>query len=160
MTRTFAPWVEPVARQLRESRGEIARVARSFPAAVWSGPSPLEGWTYKDLLAHLATGDWVCQTVLRAVVGNERLDLAAISLDAVNAGNARLLEERKGRPVEELIAEVETEGEETQRLLAQLAEGHEQRTQQDAPMSLGDYLRMFPQHDQGHLAELRPALEG
>ena len=123
-------------------------------------PSPLEGWTYRDLLAHLSTGDWVCQTILRSVVSNKPLDLAVINLDHINAGNARLLEERKGRSVEELIAEVEAEGEETQELLARLAPEHEQRTQEGAPMSLGQYLRdAFPAHDRDHLAQLRTALD-
>jgi len=123
-------------------------------------PSPLEGWTYKDVLAHLATGDWVCQTILRSVVTNKPLDLAVINLDYINAGNARLLAERKERSVEELIAEVEAEGEETQELLAQLSEGDEGRTQEGAPMSLGQYLKdAFPGHDRDHAAHLRTALD-
>src|SRR3972149_8020628 len=117
-TRAFAPWVAPVAQQLRESRQEIVRTARRVLPEMWSMPSPLEGWTYKDVLAHLATGDWVCQTILRAVVTNKPLDLAVINLDYINAGNAPLLAERKERSVEELIAGVATESEETQALLA------------------------------------------
>ncbi len=155
--RTFASWVEPIAAQLRESRRQIADVARSIPDEAWGGPTLLEGWTNKDLLAHLATGDWVCQTVLRAAVANEPLDMAAFA--DIDAGNARRLEERAGRSVEELIAEGEAKGAETQELLARLTEADEERRQEDAPMSLGEYLRMFPQHDQGHLAELRAALE-
>jgi len=123
-------------------------------------PSPLEGWTYKDVLAHLATGDWVCQTILHSVVTNKPLDLAVINLDYINAGNARLLAERKERSVEELVAEVEAEGEETQELLAQLNEGDEGRTQEGAPMSLSQYLRdAFPAHDRDHVAHLRTALD-
>jgi len=155
--RTFASWVEPVVAQLRESRRQIVELARSIPAEAWSKPSPDEGWTHKDTLTHLATGDWVCQTVLRAAVANEPLDMAAFA--DIDAGNARRLEERAGRTVEELIAEVEAEGAETQELLARLTEADEERRQEDAPMSLGEYLRMFPQHDQGHLADLRTALE-
>ncbi len=157
--RTFAPWVEPIAEQLRESRAQVVGVAHQILAELWRLPSPLRGWTNKDLLAHLATGDWVCQTVLHAVTANEPLDLAAIGLDAVNAGNARLLEERRERSVEELIAELEAEGAETQELLGHLTEEDEGRTQDGAPMSLGDYLRGFPEHDRQHLSELRTALE-
>jgi len=104
-TRTFAAWVEPVARELREGRGEIARTARKFLPEMWTMPSPLEGWTYKDLLAHLATGDWVFQTMLRQTLGIENALPAQATLEFVNEGNARLLAERKDTSIEELIAE-------------------------------------------------------
>ncbi len=156
-TRTFAPWVQPVANELRQGRWEIARVARQVPPELWTMPSPLEGWTYKDLLAHLAVGDWVCQSILRAVVANERADLAILA--QLNGRNEQYRREREGRSVDELIAEVQSEGEETQELLAGLSEEDEQRKQEDAPMSLGEYLRMFPSHDRGHLAQLKTALD-
>lgn len=158
-TRTFAPWVAPSAQQLRESRVEIVRRARQLLPEHWSMPSPLESWTYKDLLAHLATGDWVFQTVLGAVTSNRPLDLAKINLDYVNAGNARLVEDRKGCSAEELIAEVEAEGEETQELLAKLSDADEGRTQEGAPMSLAEGVRQFPGHDRDHLAQLKTALD-
>ncbi len=157
-TRTFAPWVQPIADELHKGRWEIARVARQIPAELWNVPGPLEGWTYKDLLAHLAVGDWVCQTILRAVVANERADLAVLA--QLNDRNEQYRREREGRSVDELIAEVEAEGEETQELLAGLSDADEQRKQEDAPMSLGEYLRMFPGHDREHLAQLRKAMEG
>jgi hypothetical protein len=159
MTRTFAPWVAPSAEQLRQSRTEIARTARQLLPEHWSMPSPLEGWSYKDLLAHLATGDWVFQTVLRAVTANEPFDLAKINLDYVNAGNVRLLEERKERSVEELIAEVAAEGEKTQELLVKLTDADEGRRQEGVPMSLAEGVRQFPGHDQDHLAQLKTALD-
>ena len=161
MTRTFVSWVEPIAEQLQESRTQIVEVARSIPVEAWTRPSPNQGWSYKDLLAHLAVGDWVCQIVLRAIITNEPLNIGEVaSLDWISQGNAERLNERKGRTVDELVAEVEAEGDETQELLARLGETDESRTQEDAPMSLGDYLRGFPGHDRTHLAELRTALEG
>lgn len=155
--RTFAAWVEPVAAELRETRGAIVEVARSIPAAAWTRPSPNEGWTYKELLGHLASGDWVCHIILRAAVADEQADLSVLS--ELDARNARLLEERAGRSTEELIAEVEAENDETQDLLSRLSDEDDQRTQEGAPMSLGEYLRMFPDHDRGHLADLRTAVE-
>ncbi len=149
--------MEPIAAQLRESRRQIVELARATPAEAWSQPSPNPNWTYRDLLAHLAVGDWVCQTVLRAATSKEPLDMAAFA--DVDSPNALLLEERVGRSVEELIAEVAQEAEETQELLANLTEDDEVRTQEDAPMSLGEYLGGFPEHDQQHLADLRSALK-
>lgn len=156
--RTFAPWVEPVAAELRESRREIVRTARQLLPEQWSHLSPLQGWTYKDLLAHLATGDWVCQTILTAVTTRTPLDPRATDLDFVNEGNMRLLEERRTASVDELIAEVEAESAETQDLLAHLADVHEP-LKGNAPMTLGDYLRGFPGHDREHVGQLKTALD-
>ena len=159
-TRTFAAWVEPVAAELRETRSLIARKANQIPDEVWALPSPLPEWSYKDLLAHLATGDWVCHVILRTIVANEVLDLATVAnLDWVTQGNAERLAERKERPARELIAEVRSHSEETQELLAQLTDTDEERTQEGAPMTLGQYLKGFPGHDRDHLAQLETALQ-
>ena len=152
-TKTFAPWVEPIAAQLRESRRAVAEVARTIPDEAWSRPSPDPGWSYRDLLTHLAVGDWVCQAVLRAAVGTEPFDMTITT--QLDERNAQMIEERWGRSLQELIAEVVAEGEETQELLSQLTEADEERRQKDAPMSLGEYLRFFPTHDRDHLAEFR-----
>ncbi len=154
---TFTPWVEPIAAQLRETRAQVVAFARAMPVDAWDKPSPAEGWTYKDMLAHLAVGDWVCQTVLGAVVAKEALDTSLVA--DIAGGNERLRQERAGRSIEELIAEVEAEGEETQSLLARLTEDDERGTQEGTPMSLGEYLRGFPTHDERHLAELRTAVD-
>jgi hypothetical protein len=62
--------------------------------------------------------------------------------------------------VEELIAELEAEGEETQELLSQLGPGDENLRQDDIPMSLGEGLSNDAGgHDREHLAQLRMALE-
>ena len=154
--RTFALWVESIATKLRESRAQVTDLARSIPAEAWSRPSPLPGWTYKDLLAHLAPNEYL-NPVLRAVVANEPLN-ASIFAD-VDARRAQQLEERRDRSVEELIAELEMGSEETQELLSHLTEADENRRQADIPISLTEGLRNFLEHDHEHLAQLRTALE-
>ncbi len=163
-TRTYAAWVAPIAKELREGRHEIARTTQRFLPEMWSMPSPLEGWTYKDLLAHLATGDWVFQWMLRGVLGTEKFDLVERGSGYVNEGNARLLEERRGRTVEELIAEVASEGEETQGLLAQLGEDIDLgqvvgRMQNGTPVTVEQWVKGFPRHDPDHGAQLARALD-
>ena len=130
--------------------------ARSIPLAAWSRPSPNPGWTCKELLAHLATGDWAFQSGLRVVIAKQRLDIAQFG--NVNEVNARFVGERSGRSIEELIAEVEAEAEETQELLTKLKEDDERHMPDNAPMSLGEYLRLFPEHDRTHLEQMRTAL--
>ncbi len=159
-TRTFASWVEPIASQLRESRAQIVEVGHSIPMEAWSRPSPLEGWSYKDLLAHLATGDWVLHTVLKAVTTNTPLDVGQVGgIDFISEGNAQRLKERATHSPEALIEEVEAESIVTQELLSRLTEADETRSQEGAPMKLSDYLRGFPGHDRQHLEELRTGIE-
>ena len=154
--RTFVAWVKPIAAELRETRAAIVEVARRAPAEAWSKPSPNDGWTCKDLLAHLATGDWVLQGVLGLVTGGEGRLITGI--EEVNEGNAARIEARRETPPAALADEVEAMGERTQELLAKLQESHESLKGDNVPMSLGDYLRGFPDHDRDHLNDLRTAL--
>jgi uncharacterized protein (TIGR03083 family) len=164
IARTFVAWVEPKAQELRQGRAEIARTARQLLPEQLSVPSPLEGWTYKDLLAHLASGDWFFQTMLRETLGIEKGLPDEQDMSFVNDGNARMLAERKDRGVEELIAEAESEGEETQELLSQISDATDpsavvwHRPNGDS-VTLQQWLEGFPQHDKGHVAQLRTALD-
>ncbi len=157
--RTFAPWVEAIAAQNRESRAQVVALVRSIPPGAWGRPSPLEGWTCKDLLAHLASSDASdIHLVLRAVIARERVDASLLS--DPDSRNARNVEERRGRSVEELIAELEADGEELQALLSRLTEDDENLRQSDIPMSLGEGLSNDPgEHDRTHVAQLRGAVE-
>lgn len=159
----FAPWVQPIAERLRAGRGQIVEAARAVPDAQWSQPSPVERWTYQDVLSHLAAGDVFCQIVLTAVASGGELDLRPASAER-EARTARILEERRSRTIDQLIAEVEAEGQETQELLARLTDSDEvvevdTSRSTGAPMSLAEFLRVFPMHDREHLAHLRSARE-
>jgi uncharacterized protein (TIGR03083 family) len=163
-TRTFAQWVVPSAEQLRQSRTEIARTARQLLPEHWSMPSPLEGWTYKDLLAHLATGDWFFQTMLRDRLGIEKGLPAEQNMSFVNDGNARLLADRKDSSVEQLLAEAQVEGEETQELLGKITPDVEPGTvvwhrPNGDPVTLEQWVTGFSNHDKIHLAQLKTALD-
>jgi hypothetical protein len=68
------------------------------------------------------------------------------------------VQERRGRSIDDLAAEVETEADETQELLARLSDGQENLTPEDVPVTLGEYLRRYIGHDRAHLAELQGAL--
>lgn len=162
--RTFVSWVQQPAEQLRLSRAEVARTARQLLPEHWLLPSPLEGWTYKDLLAHLATGDWFFQTMLREVLGIEKGMPLEQATSFVDEGNARQLAERKKTSVEELIDEAEVEGEDTQELLSRITDTIDQtaviwhRPNGD-PVTLEQWATGFPNHDKIHLAQLKTALD-
>ena len=158
--RTFAAWVEPLAEAPRKSRGEVIAFARSLSPDAWGESSPLDGWAYKDLLAHLAgdTGKLI-QGVLRSVIAAEPLDRAI--LNGADETNKRDVAERRGRSVEELIAEIEADGETLDELFSQLTEEQRDLRQDGFPMSLGEALSNDPGgHFRAHLGQLQAALEG
>jgi uncharacterized protein (TIGR03083 family) len=157
MTRTYAPWVEPIATRGRESRQELLAFARSLPAEAWSQPSPNPGWSCKDLLAHVA-GDKGYTVILRAAVEKTRLDPALLA-DDLDRSNARDVEERRARSIEELITEIETDGEERDELMSKLTDADRGLRQKEFPLSLGEVLEMGPGgHDREHLDQLRAVL--
>jgi len=158
-TRTFAPWVEPVAAKVGESRAELIAFARSAPAALWSRPSPNAGWSCKDLLAHVA-GDKGFIMILRAAVERTRLDPAPFAEGEGTRANARDVQARRDRSVEELIAEIESDGDVRQELMSRLTDADRELRQKEFPMSLGEVLELGPGgHDREHLTQLRGALE-
>jgi uncharacterized protein (TIGR03083 family) len=162
--RTFLPWVEPIAKQLREGRADVARTAQKLLPEHWTMPSPLEGWTYKDLLAHLASGDWVFQWMLRGALGRDQFDLVERGFDYVNEGNKQRILERRNRSVEELIAEVRSEGEATQALLAELTGDIDVKKEigkrpSGEPITTELWIQGFPAHDKTHGDQLKTALD-
>ncbi len=156
MIRTLATWVEPIAAKLRKSRAEIVEVARAIPAEAWGRSSPLQGWTYRDLLAHL-TDPEAQLAVLRAAADDQAVDASAFG--DLDARNERRRKKREGHTIEQLVAEVEAAGEELQHLLSRLTEADANRHLEDVPLALGDRLRVMTNHDRGHLPQLRKALE-
>lgn len=156
--RTFAAWVEPIAAQVSANRAGIARTAREIAPGAWNKASPVENWSYRDLLAHLAGDtDKNVRNVLRSVVAGQPVDPLLFS--EIDAKNARDLEQRRTRSIDELVAEIEQDGEAILDLLGRLTREDAERRQADFPLSLGEALKPFPDHDGTHLAQLRVALE-
>lgn len=161
--RTFAPWVEPFAAHFRQNRAEVIAFARAVPAERWATPSPLPGWTCKDLLAHVGkANDQLFQQLLRTVIAGEPVDTRMFIEVDTDGNNASGVEQRRDRSAAEVIAEVEAAGEEIQGLLAQLTAEHEHLRQDDPLFDLKGFLHgaRKESHDLEHLAQLRTALEG
>ena len=157
--RTFSPWVEPYASPLRESREQVIAFAQGLPRQAWDQPSPLDGWSYKDILAHIGKGnDQVFQKLLRGVIADGRIDTKIFAVDT-DGDNARGVEERRDTSAEDLIAELEAAGEEIQELLSQLNPEHEKLQQQDPPFHFEGFLRGVRKenHDMEHFAQLQKA---
>lgn len=153
--QTYAPWVKPIAERYEQERNEVARVARQIPDELWGMPSPLPGWSFKDVLAHLA-GSQNLVKILRGVTEGRPVDPAIFA--ETDAQNAEQIEERRDRSVRELIAEIEETKGEVLELFAALSEEDKDRRQDDFPMSLSEGLSVY-HHDEAHRADLTPALD-
>jgi Mycothiol maleylpyruvate isomerase N-terminal domain len=158
--RTFVEWVEPIAATLAEDRRQVIAFARSASAEIWAQSSDVDGWSYKDILAHLAGGnDLMLQRLLRSVVAHEPLDPSLPHLDT-DVENARGVEARRDWPLEALIAELERDGDEVQDLLARLTTDDEHLHPDAFSISVGRFLQIVEEerHDLLHLEQLRGGL--
>lgn len=154
--REFAAWVEPIAATYRERRASLVAFARALPSGAWRRPAHQSGWTCKDLLAHVAGDtDQNLHAALRAVIDGRAIPLELF--EDFDERNERDVEERRGRPVAELVEELIAAGEETQRLLSRLRDGDEDRREAGLRGTLADALSALAAHDAVHLDQLRAA---
>jgi uncharacterized protein (TIGR03083 family) len=151
--------VEPYAKRWRDARAEVLEFARSAPADAWSRPSPLEGWSCKDLLAHIAANTGRnTHRLSEDVLARRPIDIAALTAE-VDGINAVDVESRRSRSVDELIAELEDEGEAWQDLLTGFSNEDKDYAPEGAPFSVSAYFEQAAgTHDREHLEQLRSAL--
>jgi uncharacterized protein (TIGR03083 family) len=86
-----------IADELRTERERLAAYLEGLPEAAWDKESLCEGWTVKDLMAHVVG--------IASDVANRRLDGVGSAEQ-----NQRQVDERKGRSPRELLDEWKTEG--------------------------------------------------
>jgi DinB family protein len=156
----FAPEVRPAVDAL--SPDETLYVVFNIDPVMWERPVRGLDWTHRQLLAHIATGDWVFQGHLRHII-----ETGAVAEWAdIAAGNADRLEARKFSNDRTLIEEYLSMRHETLLLIARLKpqdlshaitlwwlpEGERDRT-------ILDYVLAFEQHDRTHRDQLRPAMK-
>jgi hypothetical protein len=154
----FLPDVEPVVESL--SPDETLYVIYSVDPVYWERRVPSLDWTYRQLLEHIATGDWVLQTHLRHVLDQGR----AAEWPDVAAGNAERIEKRRFSTDRALTEEFLSMRHETARLLADLRPEHLRlpilfRWETPAERPFIDYLRLFDRHDATHRDQLRGAMK-
>lgn len=154
----FPPEIAGAAAAL--SPDAALRVMYSIAPETWATPSPAPGWSYHDLLAHLATADRAFQRQLRAVLATGRADRSP-DAEQVHCG---LIDERRDASEEQLIEEYIASRHETLRLLAQLRPAHLRVParfgwdEREGERPFLEYVNAFPQHETRHLAELRAAV--
>jgi hypothetical protein len=155
----FGPALQPAVDAL--SPDETLYVIYSVDPTLWEKPSPLPEWTYRQLLAHIATGDWVLQTHLRHIIEHN----AVAPWPDVDAGNAERVHDRRFTTDRTLTEEYLSMRHETMLLLSQLKPKQLSlkimlpwRPDPDDHTVL-DYLAGFEFHDRLHREQLRTAMK-
>jgi hypothetical protein len=147
---------------MREARAEVIEFARAQGASFWElRPRGADGWTNKDLLAHIGGGnDQMLQLILRAVIAQEPVDASVTTMDT-NTENARAVEERRDWTVGQVIAELESTRDEMQSLLGGLRDTDKGRMLEGLNITLEQLMAvvMAEDHDREHLTQLRATLE-
>jgi len=155
------PRLTRIAERWDEVTDYLVSVARAVHHDKWGEPSPYPGWTYKDLLAHLATGYTVRLAQLRGLV--EKGELGA-EPDA-DAANAEAIARHRESSPEALVEEMVRQRSEMRRLLGLLRPEHlEVRTnvhRRGQPPKDGPFLEALQhwhEHDLEHAADLAPIM--
>jgi hypothetical protein len=154
----FLPQVQPAADALAPDA--TLYVIHNVDPVNWERPSSLPGWSYRQLLMHIATGDWVLQGHLRHIIEQG----AVAEWPDVNAGNAERIQDRRLSTEHALTEEFLSMRHETMLLLSQLKAKHlELRISfwwepQPNERTILEYLVGFERHDRTHREQLRPAM--
>lgn len=156
----FLPELEGPLATLQRRREGVLRTVYSIADDAWDDETEADpGWTYRDLLIHLATNDLRHQIRLRAVLG-EGDEAALESLLDVDRWNEGERQARAGRPVSELIDEIALARYDLLRLLARLRPEHlptEIFIREGMIVKAADYVDVISTHESRHGGQLLPA---
>ncbi len=126
----------------------------------WGAPAPgYDGWTCKDLLAHLSSTASSLPAVAGSAVAVASTAGPSVPFDS-GRWNASQVRRRTDREARELMLELESG---TDRLVAQLAELSLEEPITIGPyagLPLGDAMLQMLEHQRHHLADLERALAG
>lgn len=88
----MSPTVKEVLEKIEVGYNEIIRLYRSVPVTAVLESSLSNGWSVKDVLAHIAAWEWRCASLLEASHDTKALLKAQPDVDALNR---EFYEERK-----------------------------------------------------------------
>jgi uncharacterized damage-inducible protein DinB len=144
------------------SPDETLYVVHSIDPTMWERNVRGFDWTYRQLLMHIATGDWVFQMHLRHVIETGTV----ADWPHVDAGNAERLKQREFSNDRALVEEYLSMRHETMLLLAQLEPKHLGLPIQllwlpeaERDRTMLDYVLAFERHERLHREQLRPAMK-
>lgn len=154
----FAPELRPAVDAL--SPAGTLYVIHSVDPVCWERPSGVPGWSYRQLLAHIATGDWVLQAHLRHIIDHGFVG----PWPDIDAGNAERVAERRFSTQAILVEEYLSMRHQTMLLLAELKPAHLRLPisfwWEPAPNehTVLDYVLAIDRHERAHREQLRTAM--
>ena len=156
----FPPDLQPVIENLKAAERQLQVVVSRMPPTCWSESSPNADWNYKDLMAHLATGDWVRQHFLTGLLETGRI----LDWPDADAGNSERITARREKPVSTLTKERAEHRRRTIELIERLQPEHlAQAIDMPGLNAYGvpflRYLQGFPAHDINHTRELQAIVD-
>ncbi len=149
---------QEIERHLEVTRGELEGLMASLGAADLAQTSRAEGWTVKDLLAHLASAESGIQAVIQRIRKGDTQLREGFDL---NIWNQRQVEKRGSATVGDFQSELRTSREGTWRLLAEVPEAEFPLRgihSSGEEMSVEELFRRIGDHEREHGAMVREAL--
>jgi uncharacterized protein (TIGR03083 family) len=149
--------VDFTSNSLQAGYIELAGIVRALHGD-WAAPAPgYEGWTCRDLLAHLSSTAAALPAVASSVTEPKDPNAPVFDADRWNASQVR---RRAGKDPQELIDEYDAG---TTRLIAALSDLELETVVTIGPYagtSLGESMSEMLDHQRNHLADLERGLAG
>ncbi len=157
---SFVPEVQERTRFFVRTQDGFLRAVYSVADDAWEeGSEDCPGWTYHDLLAHVASNEARLQTRFRSATGKaSQSDLDAVN--DVDAWNRQRVEERRGRSLRELVDEFVEGRQGTLKVLAGLRPEHvhgKATVSGGEQVPLLEFMDRVAAHTSRHAGQLVPA---
>jgi hypothetical protein len=155
--------------KMADERARFIEWVRSVPQEKWSNLSPDGMWQARDYVAHLASIDPLLTGLIRSFQTSGEVgrgpDGRPFSIDDWNEGQ---ILERRTRPIEDLIADMEKHRIDLNAALADLTDeqldrtfhfgGDKSRSPRD--LKIAEFLNGLVYHDRWHMEDARRAIAG
>lgn len=151
---------QAIIAELESARRELVDLVQSLDAKALACPTCNEGWSAKDVLAHLAAGESGLRRRVDLVCNGESGAEPGFNL---HENNKRQVELRRDRSLQDLLAEMAESGVGTRGYLEVLPEEALDRTgrlSSGAEVTVEGLLRKIANHERSHADEIRKAVAG
>jgi len=157
---TYLPELEESVRLMIRGRDGLLRAIYSVADEAWDASAYTEDkWTYRDLLAHVATNDARPHARFRSVLGqHDEAALAALMKTA--EWNEEKVAPLRGKSVRELVDLMDADRHDTLVLISQLKPEHLSKTVRlgdGRELAVSEYISIMGEHDSIHAGQLVPA---
>ena len=160
---------QKVIDTMAEERSAFIEWVRSVSQETWSNLSPDGMWQARDYVAHLASIDPLLTALMRVFQSGGEVGRGSDGRPfSIDDWNEKQILERRQRPIEELIVDMEKHRVDLNAALAGFTDeqldrtfhfgGDKSRSPRDLPVA--QFLNGLAYHDRWHMEDARRALEG